>query len=327
MRRAISLAEQGRASAPPNPWVGCVIVKSGAIVGEGFHVKPGALHAEAAALAQAKGAARGATAYVTLEPCSHTGRTPPCTKALIEAGISRVVIPFLDPDAISGEGVTVLREAGITVDIGTGKEEAYRSLAPYLHHRKTGMPYCILKTATSIDGGTKAADGTSKWITSEGARADCKRLRTQCQAILIGSETAIQDNPSLKECGLRVILDRRGRVPDDLALFQNPTLVFTASDRRYKNAETIKVGSLKEVLLELGRRGIIQLFVEGGSTIHTAFFEEGFVNKYIVYIGNCLLGSQGLGLNVPTIEKAPRLKLEEVVKLGNDCRLTYSQIG
>jgi len=329
MRAAIREGEKGRNTAPPNPWVGCVLVKNGEIVGSGYHAQAGCPHAEAMALAEAKENARGSTAYVTLEPCAHHGRTPPCTTALIQAGVKRVVIPFLDPDPTSLSGFEQLKNAGIEVIIGIGKEEAELSLAPYLYHRRTGLPYCLLKTAISIDGCMAAPDGSSKWITGEMARKDARQFRAQSQAILIGVETAIQDKPTLSAEGkpLRVILDRKGRLPEEGALFDStiaPTLIFTESNRVWKNAESCKAFSLKEILLELGRRGVMQLFVEGGATIHSQFMKENFVQEWVVYVGNCFLGNgKRMDLNITSIDLAPRFQLESVLKLCNDVRMIY----
>ncbi|MCH9611481.1 MAG: Riboflavin biosynthesis protein RibD [Chlamydiales bacterium] len=331
MRAAICEGERGRVSAPPNPWVGCLIVKEGEVVGRGFHEKAGSAHAEVAALEQAKERAKGATAYVTLEPCAHYGRTPPCTEALIAAGVKRVVIPFLDPDATSLSGVKQLEAAGVEVIVGVGRDEAQKSLAPYLHHRKTKMPYCICKSATSIDGCMTAQDGTSKWITSKMARDDARALRAQCQAILVGVQTAIDDKPRLTAAGspLRVVLDRTGRLPEEGPLFDpdlGPTLIFTASSRRWKHADSCQVNSLQEALLELGRRGVMQLFVEGGPKIHSEFLKQDLIHKWVIYLGNCFLGEgkrQSLGST--SMEGVKRLQLESVTSLGNDVRLIYTK--
>ena len=244
MAEAVALGERGRLTAAPNPWVGCVVVApDGQVVGRGFHRRAGEPHAEVHALREAGDRARGATAYVTLEPCAHQGRTPPCAPALVEAGVSRVVVALLDPDdRVAGRGVDILRAAGITVDVGVGAEAAARSLAPYLHHRRTGRPLCLLKTAASLDGRTAAADGTSQWITGPEARADAHRLRAESGAVVVGAGTALADRPTLTfrnlefEEGLtptqplRVLLDAVGRVPATGPLFDPalaPTLVIT----------------------------------------------------------------------------------------------------
>ncbi len=331
MRAAIREGEKGRNTAPPNPWVGCVLVKNGKIVGSGFHAKAGSAHAEVMALSEAKEHARGSTAYVTLEPCAHHGRTPPCTRALIEAGVKRVVIPFLDPDPTSLSGFEQLKDAGIEVIIGIGKEEAELSLAPYLYHRRIGLPYCVLKSAISIDGCVAAEDGSSKWITGEMARRDARQLRAESQAILVGVETAIQDQPTLSAEGkpLRVILDRKGRLPEEGPLFDPkiaPTLIFTESDRSWRNAESCKASSLKEILSELARRGVMQLFVEGGPTIHSQFMKEDFVQQWVIYMGNCFLGNgKRMDLDIGSIKKAPRFQMDSVIKLGNDVRMVYKR--
>jgi diaminohydroxyphosphoribosylaminopyrimidine deaminase / 5-amino-6-(5-phosphoribosylamino)uracil reductase len=246
MAEALALGERGRLTAPPNPWVGCVVVApDGQVVGRGFHRRAGEPHAEVHALREAGDRARGATAHITLEPCAHQGRTPPCAPALVAAGVSRVVVAVLDPDEkVAGRGIEILRAAGITVDIGVGAEEAARSLAPYLHHRRTGRPLCLLKTAASIDGRTAAADGTSQWITGPEARADAHRLRAESGAVVVGAGTALADLPTLTHRNLdfeeglaapqplRVLIDAAGRVPATGPLFDTslaPTLVITTA--------------------------------------------------------------------------------------------------
>ena len=267
MAEAISLGERGRLTAAPNPWVGCVIVSpDGQIVGRGFHRRAGEPHAEVHALREAGGRAQGATAYVTLEPCAHQGRTPPCAPALVEAGVARVVVAVRDPDEnVAGRGIEILRAAGITVDVGVGAAAAAHSLAPYLHHRRTGRPLCLLKTAMSVDGRTAAADGTSQWITGPEARADAHRLRAESGAVVVGAGTALVDRPTLTfrnlefeegltpQQPLRVLVDAAGRVPATGPLFDRtlaPILVITtsASDQAVRKAwaeagaEVVEVG-------------------------------------------------------------------------------------
>ncbi len=340
MRWAIQLGAKGRLTAPPNPWVGCAIVKDGEILGEGYHVSPGKPHAERIALEKAGSLARGATAYVSLEPCSHHGRTPPCVEALIKAGIRRVVTPLLDPDPlVNGAGVKALQDAGVEVVLGVCKEEAEQSLEPYLHHRRTGTPFCVLKSAMSIDGRTAAADGTSKWITSEEARQDVQLLRAQSQAILIGSETALLDSPRLTVRTiegvqpLRVLIDRESKVSPEGPLFDptlGPTLVFTTKRKWEKEGiewiERPKI-TLEDVLEELGKRNVVQLLVEGGASLHSAFIREGRGHRFCLYIGDCLLGPEGKplipDLQIATMEKAPRWALEGAHRFGNSVRLDY----
>ena len=271
MAEAVALGERGRLTAPPNPWVGCVVVAAdGQVVGRGFHRRAGEPHAEVHALREAGDRARGASAYVTLEPCAHQGRTPPCAPALVEAGVSRVVVAVLDPDEkVAGRGIEILRAAGIAVDVGLAAEDAAHSLAPYLHHRRTGRPQCLLKTATSIDGRTAAADGTSQWITGPEARADAHRLRAESGAVVVGAGTALADRPTLTfrnlefEEGLvptqplRVLIDAAGRVPAAGPLFDPalaPTLVITtsAADPEAKRAWKEGGAEVEEVPLAPG---------------------------------------------------------------------------
>jgi len=364
MAEAVALGERGRLTAPPNPWVGCVVVAyNGSIVGRGFHRRAGEPHAEVHALREAGERARGATAYVTLEPCAHQGRTPPCAPALVEAGVSRVVVAVLDPDErVAGRGVEILRAAGVTVDVGAGAEAAARSLAPYLHHRRTGRPLCLLKTAASIDGRTAAADGTSQWITGPEARADAHRLRAQSGAVVVGAGTALADQPTLTwrnlDFGdglvppqpLRVLLDAGGRVPPIGPLFDPalaPTLVITtaAADvetrREWKEAGAevedvapavagaggVDLGAALDVL---GRRGVLQAMVEGGPTVHGALLAAGLADRIVVYTGGLVLGDEGAplfrGPGPSTLGEASRWRLTAVRRLGDDARLDWEPV-
>lgn len=362
MERAVALGEQGRCTAPPNPWVGCVLVRDGQVVGEGFHHAPGEPHAEVNALETAGDRARGATAFVSLEPCAHHGRTPPCAQALLGAGVERVVIALLDPDVrTGGQGVRSLREGGVQVELGVGKEAAGRSLGPYLFQRTTGRAWCLLKAAVSIDGRTAAADGSSQWITGLPARRDAHRLRAESQAILIGSGTALADQPMLTvrdgdvaanglptHQPLRVLLDARGRVPATGPLFDTdlaPTLVLTtaaASSEIVKawteaGAEVVELPAaaaadesgvdLDAVLELLGERQILQVLAEGGSTVHGALLRSNLVNHLVIYVGAKLLGELGTplvaGPGPSGIEAASALHLVSVRQIGDDVRIDY----
>jgi diaminohydroxyphosphoribosylaminopyrimidine deaminase / 5-amino-6-(5-phosphoribosylamino)uracil reductase len=346
MRWAIQLGEKGRCTAPPNPWVGCVIVRNGEILAEGYHEAAGKKHAEVVALEKAGALARGATAYVTLEPCPHQGRTPPCVNALIEAGIQKVVIPFLDPDpSVCGKGVEKLKKAGIEVVVGLGQKEAESSLAPYLYQRLAKRPFCVLKAAISLDGRIAATDGSSQWITGEKAREDLHLLRAQSQAILVGARTAHCDSPRLTVRGvgldkqpLRVLLDPQGSVAvqgplADMSLA--PTLVFTSSEQQKQRweecgAEVIvqQTSSLQQILEELGKRGVIQALVEGGGRVYASFLKENLVNRVVLYLGNCLLGDQGKpflpDFLIPNISHAPRWTLEGMHRFDSDIRLDFA---
>lgn len=355
MKQAIDLSESARIHAPPNPWVGCVIVKNGKIVGQGFTKPPGQGHAEVCALLDAGEEAREATAYVTLEPCSHFGRTGPCVDVLIEAGIREVFIGIQDPDSsVQGNGIRRLEHNGIKVFQGICADEIQDKLEPYLYHRKTGLPYTILKSAMSLDGRTAAMDMTSQWITSNEAREDVHLFRAHSQAIIIGSGTALKDQPQLTarhplfshRQPLRVLLDGRGQVPAKGPLFDTtlaPTLVITslhASTTRQREweasgAEVINVSSiangvdLEEVWKLLGKRGILQAFVEGGSTLQTSLLDSKLVNKLIVYLGPLLLGSRGIPFyskEIKTLSEAKRLSLNKVLKFGDTVRMDYKII-
>jgi diaminohydroxyphosphoribosylaminopyrimidine deaminase/5-amino-6-(5-phosphoribosylamino)uracil reductase len=355
MAQALNLGEQGRRTSAPNPWVGCVVVRDGAVVGQGFHRLAGEPHAEGHALCRAGELARGATAYVTLEPCAHHGRTPPCVDGLVRAGVSRVVVAVLDPDPrVAGRGVQNLRSAGIQVDVGTGAEAAAASLAPYLHQRRTGRAYCVLKAAVSMDGRTAAADGSARWITGPAARADTHELRAASQAVIVGAGTALADNPTLtardvtpppERQPLRVLLDARGRVPATSPLFDltlAPTLVVTTAHAdpnavaawRTAGADVAVVASsdggvdLYATLEELGSRGVLQALVEGGPTLLGSFVRAGLAERLVLYVGPRTLSQAGLpllaGPGAQTIAEAGRWRLLDVQRLGEDVRLEYA---
>lgn len=356
MERALDLSQHARLIAPPNPWVGCVIVKNGEIVGEGYTQPPGSAHAEVMALKQAGGRAKGATVYVTLEPCVHFGRTPPCVNALIQAEVSRVVVGICDPDSrVQGKGMEKLREAGIEVLQESHAEGIAASLAPYVHHRRTGRSFCLLKAAISVDGRVAAYDGTSQWITSSEARLDSLQLRAESQAILIGAGTACADNPLLTvrdvqqlplRPPLRVVLDSSGRVPATGPLFDvslAPTMMITTGrcPESVKNAwkergVDVEVVSqdpnhfgvdLAEVLHLLGQKGVLQVMVEGGSKILGAFLDANLAQRLILYVGPCVLGSLGRPLfpseSIKTLKEAPQLTLMGTKTLGGSVRLDY----
>lgn len=324
MRRAMQLAATVRGSTAPNPWVGCVIVPTvpsgdGATVFEGATAPPGGPHAEVTALAQAGEAARGATLYVTLEPCAHHGRTPPCTDAIIEAGVSRVVIGIEDPDErVAGRGIAALREAGIEVAEGVAADEVAEQLAPYVKHRRTGQPWVVLKMAASLDGRTAAPDGSSRWITGQDARRDVHRLRAGSDAVLVGAGTVRADDPALTvrledsapgdgEQPLRVVL---GRAPQDARV--RPALELE--------------GDLRGVLDELGKRGVLQLLVEGGATVAHDFHAAGLVDRYVLYLAPALFGGDDgrpifAGPGAGTIADVWRGRLVSVERLGEDLRV------
>lgn len=362
MRRALARAATARRRSAPNPWVGCVIVgPDGVVVGEGATAVPGGPHAEIEALREAGERARGATAYVTLEPCAHRGRTGPCAGALVDAGIARVVSALEDPDPrVAGRGHGWLRAEGVEVDVGVGAGEAADLLAPYLHQRRTGRAFAVLKTAASLDGRTAAADGSSRWITGADARADAHALRADSQAVVVGSGTALADRPSLTvrdlpggagdpgppaRPALRVVLDARGRVPAEGPLSDTgiaPTLVVTteAGDARRLDewraaGATVEVAppgpggvgvDPAEVLALLARdHGVVQALVEGGARLHGSLLTAGLADRLVAYVAPLVLGERGRAVfGVPgpdSIEAARPLRLLSVVPLGRDVRL------
>ena len=320
MARAVARAAHSRLIAPPNPWVGAVLVTPDGITYEGSTRRPGANHAERDTLDKAGSRAQGSTMFVTLEPCSHHGRTPPCTDAIIAAGVSRVVVGILDPDErVAGGGVAALEKAGIEVTVGPGADEIESQLAPYLTQRRTGRPQVVLKLAATLDGRTAAADGTSQWITGEQARLDVHRLRAESDAILVGAGTVRLDNPRLTVRGieagdgaaprqpLRVVL---GRAAPDAAI--HPCVELS--------------GDLGEVLDELGRRDVSQLLVEGGAMVAGEFHRQGLVDRYIVYLAPALMGGDDgaplfAGPGAGSIGELDRLKVDRMVKLGDDLRI------
>lgn len=353
MQEAILIALKARYIAPPNPWVGCVVVKNNQIIGTGYTQQPGHFHAEMCALQEAQGHARGAVMYVSLEPCSHFGRTPPCTNAIIQSGIAEIFIAQLDPDTrVQGKGVSLLKEAGIKVHLGLCEQEAKNNLLPYLYQRTTGMPYTVLKSAISMDGKIATKEGTSQWITSEQAREDAHLLRADSQAIVIGSGTAIKDTPRLTvrhkdillpKQPLRVILDTSGRLKPSGFLFDTaeaPTLIMTsekcpsATRKQWTDAgvESVVVPhsnsriDLLEAWKILGKRGILQALVEGGSNLQSELLKTDLVNRLILYVGPLLLGSEGIPLfngQITNLSLAPRFTLQFVKQLENDIRLDY----
>jgi diaminohydroxyphosphoribosylaminopyrimidine deaminase/5-amino-6-(5-phosphoribosylamino)uracil reductase len=320
MHRAVTIADSVRGTTAPNPWVGCVIVsgRDPALVFEGATAAPGGPHAEVAALAEAGDLhSRGATLFTTLEPCVHHGRTPPCTEAIIEAGVARVVVAIADPDPnVAGRGIDALRDAGIAVTVGTAAAEVTEQLAPYLKHRTTGQPWVILKMAASLDARTAAPDGTSRWITGEEARHDVHRLRARSDAVLVGAGTVRADDPELTV-----------RLGDGVAHRQPLRVVLGEAPPEAKVHPALELsGDLGEVLTELGQRGVLQLLVEGGATVAHDFHAAGLVDRYVLYLAPVLFGGDDgrplfAGPGASTIGEVWRGKLVSVERLGEDLRV------
>jgi diaminohydroxyphosphoribosylaminopyrimidine deaminase / 5-amino-6-(5-phosphoribosylamino)uracil reductase len=351
MARAVALAEGGRGTASPNPMVGAVLVRDGRVVGEGFHRAAGTAHAEAVALAAAGAAAAGATCYVTLEPCAHHGRTPPCADALVAAGVARVVAAVTDPDPRArGAGLGRLRAAGVRVDVGAGAAAAAEQNAAYLTHRRLGRPRVTLKAAASLDGKVAAPDGTSRWITGPAARADAHRLRAEADAVAVGAGTALADDPRLTvrlpgftgRQPLRLLVDAAGRVGAGGHLFDGEaeTLVATtpaapatavdawkAAGAEVLICEQARAGvDLSDLARALGERGVLELLVEGGPRLQGSLWAAGLADRLVWYLAPLAIGGQGApgllgGAGAATLTEARRLRLASVDRLGDDLRL------
>jgi diaminohydroxyphosphoribosylaminopyrimidine deaminase / 5-amino-6-(5-phosphoribosylamino)uracil reductase len=327
MDRALEAAGRVRTTTSPNPWVGAVVVGPGpgAPWFSGATAAPGGPHAEVTALLAAGTMARGGTLYVTLEPCAHHGRTPPCTEAVIASGVARVVVAIEDPDpAVSGRGVAALRAAGLRVDVGQGEAEVAEQLAPYLKHRRTGRPFVVLKLAATLDGRIAAPDGTSQWITGPEARADGHRLRSMSDAILVGAGTVRTDNPSLT---VRLPADDPAHRPPD---GQPLRVVLGRAPTGSAIGPALEMGGdLGGVLDELGSRGVLQLLVEGGATVAHAFHAAGLVDRYVVYLAPALFGGDDArplfaGPGAPTLDALWRGEVRSVTSLGGDLRVELS---
>lgn len=315
MAEAVELGRSVRSLTSPNPWVGAVVVPAGdAPVALGATAPPGGPHAEAVALELAGGSARGATVYVTLEPCAHHGRTPPCADALIAAGVARVVVGVEDPDPkVSGRGIDRLRQAGVTVDVGVGAVAVTESLAPYLKHRRTSRPWVVLKLAATLDGRTAAADGSSRWITSAPARADAHRLRAESDAVAVGAGTVRADDPAL------TVRDAEGRDPRRVVLGRAP------EGARVRPALEWS-GDPAGLLERLGAEGVIQLLVEGGATVAGEWHRRGLVDQYVIYLAPALMGGDDgrplmAGPGAPTIAGLLRGRIASLERIGPDVRI------
>ncbi|CDG20086.1 Riboflavin biosynthesis protein ribD [Includes: Diaminohydroxyphosphoribosylaminopyrimidine deaminase; 5-amino-6-(5-phosphoribosylamino)uracil reductase] [Xenorhabdus poinarii G6] len=356
MSRALELAQQGRFTTSPNPNVGCVIVKDEHIVGEGCHLRAGEPHAEVHALRMAGEKAKGATAYVTLEPCSHHGKTPPCADTLIAAGLSRVVVAMPDPNPhVAGRGLYKLQQAGIVVEQGLMMEQAESLNKGFLKRMRTGFPYLQLKLGASLDGRTALASGESKWITSPESRQDVQTLRAQCSAILSSSATVLADDPSLTvrwheldaetqaiypqdqlRQPIRIITDSQNRVTPQHRVVQQAGKCWLARTHQDQqewpdNVEQIVLPEqahgvdLVLLMMQLGQRQINSVWAECGSALAGALLTLGLVDELILYIAPKVLGNRARGLfDIPELQKlsdAPEFSLFDVQPMGSDVRL------
>ena len=358
MAAALVLAARGLGRVAPNPAVGCVIVKDGRVVGRGWTQPGGRPHAETEALNRAGPATRGACAYVTLEPCAHHGQTPPCAEALITAGIVRCVVALEDPDPrVAGGGLTRLRDAGVEVAVGLGGEAAADINAGYLQNRGLGRPLVTLKLATTLDGRIATKRGDSRWITGSAARARAHLLRVRADAVLIGSGTAVADNPRLDvrldgleaAAPLRVVLDGRLRLPltHDLVTRTkvHPTWLMTHSDGprdrieayRAAGVEVIPIAaddggnlSIPDALAVLAKRGVTRLLVEGGGHVAAAFLRAGLVDRLVWFHAPKVIGGDGVpavaGFGLEDLARAPGFTLKHSHRVGEDLVESYARL-
>ena len=360
MSRAIELAKKGVYTTHPNPNVGCVIAQSNMIVGEGFHYQAGHPHAEVYALKMAKDKAKKATVYVTLEPCSHHGLTPPCAEALIKAQVSKVICAMEDPNPkVSGRGIQMLRDGGIDVEVGLLQQEAESLNIGFIKKMKTGLPYVQLKLASSLDGQTALSNGESQWITSKEARQDVQKYRAKAGAILSTSQTVISDNASLNvrwselpqsiqiaypedqlRQPLRILLDRQNNLDPDSKFYQasGDTLTISTQNKN-ENTETITIAADENGKFELTQLlailatdyNINHLWVEAGATLANAFISQhlmskNLVDELVIYLAPKLMGSDGRGLigslGLTSMEQTINLKINEIRQVGDDLCIT-----
>jgi diaminohydroxyphosphoribosylaminopyrimidine deaminase/5-amino-6-(5-phosphoribosylamino)uracil reductase len=349
MQRALALAGRALGQVSPNPAVGTVLVRDGRVVGEGFTRPPGGPHAEVVALEQAGEAARGSTLYVSLEPCCHVGRTPPCTEALIAAGVAEVHMAMLDPDAnVNGRGRKALEAAGIAVQVGEREEEARRLNEAYIKHRTTGLPFVIAKFAASLDGRIAAASGDSRWISGPQSLEWAHEQRTTVDAIMVGANTILVDNPQLtarpggresERQPLRVVVDSAGRTPANARVLQGPGRALIATSGRSEpswrqaleaaGAEVlVLLGDgdsldLEALLKALAERGVLSLLVEGGGILLGSVFDQGLVDKVQAIIAPMIIGASEApaavaGRGAQRLAEAWRLRELTVERLGED---------
>lgn len=351
MERALRLAVKGKGLVSPNPMVGAVLVKNGQIVGEGFHKAAGGPHAEVFCIQEAGQLAKNATLYVNLEPCSHYGRTPPCTEAIIRAGVSRVVVAMDDPNPlVSGKGIKLLRDKGIEVVTGVMEKQAKALNEIFIKYITTKRPFVAVKLASTLDGKLATRTGDSKWITGPMAREYVHQLRNEYDAILVGINTVLADDPLLncridkpsKKDPIRIVLDSKLRIPLDAKVINSsqtaPLIVFTTANNRVKIKELQEKGvevieqkgetkiSIDFVMTKLAQREISSVLVEGGSNVIWSFFREGFIDKYYMFIAPKIVGGKkGVPLiggdGIKIMNNAIKMKWKEVKFLGDDLLL------
>ncbi|MEI6207560.1 MAG: bifunctional diaminohydroxyphosphoribosylaminopyrimidine deaminase/5-amino-6-(5-phosphoribosylamino)uracil reductase RibD [Desulfuromonadales bacterium] len=341
MKRAVTLARKGIGKTSPNPAVGCVIVKDGRIIGEGWHRRAGGPHAEVHALEKAGEAARGADVYVTLEPCSHTGKTPPCSRALIRAGVRRVVAGVLDPNPkVNGAGLTELRQRGIETNCGVLEDECRAINRAFFKHVTTGLPFVTFKCAMTLDGKIATATGESRWVSCEQSRRYVHRMRSEHDAIMVGVDTIIADNPQLTvrhvkgRNPVRVIVDTHLRTPESVGVIEGElakgTIIATTESSPKMHLRYTQHGaailvceefdgrvSMSDLLRKLGETGIQSILLEGGSRLAGAMLKQALIDEFVLFIAPKILGSDGF---------AP-FALHGITSMDNACRLTFGHVA
>ncbi len=357
MQHALDLAEKGKGFVSPNPLVGCVIVKNDKIIGEGWHNAFGKPHAEIEAMSNIDAKLlEGSTLYVNLEPCSHFGKTPPCTDAIIQNKIKRVVVGMVDPNPlVSGKGVSKLLNAGIEVIVGVLEDESRYLNRSFNKYISKGLPYIVLKTAMSLDGFTAAADGTSKWLTSEESRREVHKLRSELDAVLVGKNTVILDDPQLNvrfingRAPIRVVLDSNLEIPENSKVYstaaeQKTIVCYSENPENYKKAQNllsmnvmllpIKKDSkgkldISEIINKLTKEhNIASLLVEGGAEVHSSFLQNGFCDELHIFQAPILLGAGKKafgGYNSGTLNAGIRFKQTSTKQINNDCYIIYKK--
>ncbi|MDM5334357.1 bifunctional diaminohydroxyphosphoribosylaminopyrimidine deaminase/5-amino-6-(5-phosphoribosylamino)uracil reductase RibD [Ureibacillus composti] len=359
MQLALQLAATAKGNTNPNPVVGAVLVKNGVIVGTGLHRKAGEPHAEVHAFNMAGEHANGATLYVTLEPCSHYGKTPPCAKLVIESKVSRVVVATTDPNpSVAGRGIRMIEDAGIEVEVGILEKEARKLNERFIHNMLTSRPFVISKFAMTADGKIATHTGHSKWITGEEARHQVHELRDEVDAILVGVGTVLADNPSLTtrlperegKNPIRIILDSNLRIPLNSTVLQTEeakTIIVTSLEVDTSKVEAVEEKgatvlavsknehglNLDEMLSRLYEMGITDVLVEGGGEINASFLRTGLINKFFIYIAPKIIGGKNskppfTGVDVDTMDDALELEFDDVEKVGKDlCIVAYPKQG
>jgi diaminohydroxyphosphoribosylaminopyrimidine deaminase/5-amino-6-(5-phosphoribosylamino)uracil reductase len=346
MKRALTLARKGIGRTSPNPAVGCVIVKNGVVIGEGWHRKAGEPHAEIHALEMAGEAAKGSDVYVTLEPCCHTGKTPPCCDALIKAGVKRVITGMTDPNPqVGGRGLAALERAGIVTACGMLEESCRAINLPFIKQITTGLPYVTYKSAMTLDGNIATITGESRWISCEESRKDVHRMRSKMDAVMVGVDTVIADNPQLTvrhvrgRNPLRIIVDTRLRTPESVVVLSGPhstkTIIATTESnpkvhmRYLKQGATIVVCdefdgrvSMKDLLQKLGAMGIQSILLEGGSRLAGDMLQHGLIDELVFFVAPKIIGNNGFApftlQDITSMDKAIRLVFTDMQRSGTD---------